>query len=96
MELLQSSVQSIRPSRNASNASRCSAVVTLARGSRVPPISLIRLSKFRVQGTDQAAQRLAAHTRHAALLGTTEDPRVLNSIPEQRTLLLALLVVLAS
>ena len=46
----------------------------------MPPIPLVSLSKSRVEGTDEIAKGLIPHTLYIALLGTGEDPRVLQGI----------------
>jgi hypothetical protein len=62
---------------------RGTAVVPLARGPRVPPLTPVCLSKGRIEGADEVAKGLTTHTLHTPLLGTEEDPGVLCLIPKQ-------------
>jgi hypothetical protein len=58
----------------------------------VPSITLICLSKGRIEGTDEVAKVLAVHALYGLLFGTEKDPTILAWIPKQRTLLLLFLV----
>jgi hypothetical protein len=63
---------------------------------RVPPLTPVCLCKGRIESTYKIAKRLAVHTLNAPLPSTEEDPRMLTHIPEQRSFLILLLVVLAA
>ncbi len=67
--------------------------MSFASSPRMPPLPSIRLSQSRIESTDKIAEGLTVHTVNAPLLAAEEDPRVLAWIPEQRTLLLLLLII---
>jgi hypothetical protein len=48
----------------------------------MPPFPPVCLSQGRIEGTNEVAKGLAIHTLDTTLLGTVEDPGVLNRIPE--------------
>ena len=62
---------------------RIRAVVPLPRGPRVPSLPLVGLCQLRVQQHQKAIEGCGVAAAMA-----TENPRVLNAIPEQNTLLL--------
>ena len=84
---------SIRPTRNAHYALWCLAVMPLACGAWVPPLTPVCLTQSRIKSSNEIAKWLWVHTVHTALLGTEEDPGVLPWIPEQWTFLLLPLVI---
>jgi hypothetical protein len=60
----------------------------------MPSLTPICLSQSRIESSDEITEGLTVHAVNPSFLGTEEDPRVLAWIPEQRTLLLLLLVIL--
>ncbi len=62
--------------------------MSFASSPRMPSLPSIRLSKGRIESTDEVAKVLAVHALYGLLFRTEKDPRVLAWIPKQRTLLL--------
>ena len=68
----------------------------LPRCTRMPSLTPVCLSQSRIEGADEIAEILVVHAINTLPFSTGKDPGVLAWIPQQRTLLLLLLVFLGT